>query len=60
MCKIKCRSSGPKVTDYIQNSCEECGWQGALHYAHNDYQHSNARLEEKRREVVCGRRVDNK
>ena len=31
----------------IQNVCVNCGWHGSMHYAHNDYQHSNCSDERK-------------
>ena len=38
----------------IQNTCDICGWVGAKHYAHNDYQHSNCAEErERHRDKFC-------
>jgi len=42
--KIKNEHGGEGITGWIQPTCE-CGWKGQKHYAHNDYQHSNAREE---------------
>ena len=33
---------GTGIEGWIQPLCY-CGWKGSRHYAHNDYQHSNAR-----------------
>lgn len=35
---------GQDIEGWIQYSCS-CGWTGQKHYAHNDFQHSNAREE---------------
>lgn len=32
---------GEGLDSWIQPTCA-CGWTGTQHYAHNDYQHSNA------------------
>ena len=42
--KFTLKRGGRDYDGFIQNSCE-CGWVGMLHYAHNDYQHSNCREE---------------
>jgi len=33
---------GEGIESWIQPHCG-CGWVGTKHYAHNDYQHTNAR-----------------
>lgn len=41
---IAMASGGNGIEGWIMPVCT-CGWQGHQHYAHNDYQHSNAREE---------------
>ena len=46
-CKLFFKSGGVGIESWIIPTCP-CGWQGGKHYAHNDYQHSNAREEYQR------------
>lgn len=46
-CELVFIRGGVGIEGWIKPCCT-CGWEGGKHYAHNDYQHSNAREEYKR------------
>ncbi len=43
--EISRRRGGQNESGWIQPHCS-CGWVGNMHYAYNDYQHSNLNEEE--------------
>lgn len=43
---------GEAIMAWIQPKCE-CGWVGKEHYAHNDYQHTNAHEELEKHVKTC-------
>jgi len=45
--KFSLLKGGEGYESFIQNRCNRCGWKGSIHYAHNDYQHSNCQEERK-------------
>ena len=43
---------GEGLESWIQPTCA-CGWVGKQHYAHNDYQHTNAHEERQAHKRKC-------
>lgn len=43
--KFKLHREGRYEMFSIQNECNECGWVGRKHYAHEDLQHQNCKQE---------------
>ena len=48
----KFNKGGEGLDSWIQPKCN-CGWVGSKHYAHNDYQHTNAHEQRQAHKRKC-------